>query len=330
MIKKLLMYLLSITLICYGVGFAIIIAYNKGDLSSVFASNRININDNKYISSNNSDSNKSSTDSGVKSGTQTTDEEKNEPIASIKNITVHIASGNIHVISENRSDVRAHLYGTINSSSSSKPTLETSIVEDTLNIDIKNQITIIGFSNIDLSLDVYIPSSYSNNIKLTSTSGDISIDNFTLSSLDCALTSGNFKFDKLTADDFIYKSSSGDFTAHTLITKKSDITSTSGKIEISDFTGDLKSSSTSGDINICYSKFNNNADINVTSGDVMLKLPENAEFTLSAKATSGDVNCEFPITISGKKKDNNIEGTVKNDKNKVTIKTISGDITIKK
>ena len=79
-----------------------------------------------------------------------------------------------------------------------------------------------------------------------------------------------------------------------------------------------------------YKNFNNNVDLQASSGRIELKLPDNAEFKLNARASSGRITCKFPITVSGEKKDNYLAGTVKSDKNSVTLNTSSGNINISK
>jgi len=94
------------------------------------------------------------------------------------------------------------------------------------------------------------------------------------------------------------------------------------------FSGDLKSESSSGDTTVHYSDFDNNINMHSSSGRVLLKLPASAHFNLDASASSGDVTCDFPITVSGKKNDHKLQGTVVNGKNKISIDVSSGDINI--
>ena len=104
----------------------------------------------------------------------------------------------------------------------------------------------------------------------------------------------------------------------------------SGDIRIKGFEGDIALKITSGKTAIDYASFDNTVQISSISGDVRLGLPQTAEFRLNARSTSGDIDCDFPITMtdsSGSRR--SIEGTVGSGTNTVIIKTVSGDIDIK-
>ena len=68
-------------------------------------------------------------------------------------------------------------------------------------------------------------------------------------------------------------------------------------------------------------------NIRVTSGDLKIKLSENAEFYLDAKTTSGDINSSFPIVISSSGR-NDLEGEVGDSDEIITVTVTSGDIDI--
>jgi lia operon protein LiaG len=128
------------------------------------------------------------------------------------------------------------------------------------------------------------------------------------------------------ANVFNYDCSSGDFRAKGLSTGSSSVESTSGTINITDFTGDLKADSSSGDVSIDYANFDNNTDIHATSGNINLTLPKGSRFHLNATTSSGDISCDFPITITKNKKDNYLEGDVGSSGRVVRLDASSGDI----
>ena len=102
----------------------------------------------------------------------------------------------------------------------------------------------------------------------------------------------------------------------------------SGNVSIKEFKGDFFSNLVSGDIKINYLEFDNDITIKATSGDVKIVLPKDAEFKLNFKSTSGDYESDFPITVKNINKRHNIEGIVVNEKNKIEISTVSGDLDI--
>lgn len=88
--------------------------------------------------------------------------------------------------------------------------------------------------------------------------------------------------------------------------------------------------SVSGDMTLTSMSPNKNATLDSTSGDVTLYMPENAQFRLNAASTSGNVNCDFLITLATGASEHNIAGAVGSGRNLIAVRTISGDINIRK
>jgi lia operon protein LiaG len=304
-IGKIVLYLVATVFIAYGAGTAMLMSFTKGDFKSINTSN-----------------------------TATVDQEKLESLNSIKEIYVEVSSAKVNIITENRKDVKARLTGSITSSSkTNEPTLETSVAGTKLNINVRSQNTSVGFAlyrSMNLQLDIYVPSDYASDLRIKSSSGDINISEAKLNNLSCTLSSGKLNLGKISADNFNYDSSSGSLSASELITKSSDLEVSSGKIKLDRFEGDLKARASSGDINVRYGRFNNNVDVTISSGSVELTMPGDSEFKLAAKTSSGNVTCEFPITVTDKQKDRLLEGVVKNDKNRVSLTSSSGNIRVLK
>ena len=298
-VNKVAMYLLAITVIAYGLG-AFILFKTGG--------NFIKGTKNNY----------------------TIDATKTLSLEGINEISVDISSSKINIIPEGTSGIKAHLYGDIISSSNyTKPELECYKSGDTLVIKQINKTHMsFGFFSSDIKLDVYIPSNYNKNVKLASSSGDININGSKFNKLQCILSSGKLTMNNINVNTFTYSNSSGDLKADKLTTTTTTLDSSSGSIDINMFSGNLKSESSSGDTTVHYSGFDNTIDMHSSSGRIELKLPASAEFNLDASASSGDVSCDFPITVSGKKNDHKLQGTVVNDKNKIILDVSSGDINI--
>ena len=219
----------------------------------------------------------------------------------------------------------------ISSSSSFEPLLETNIQGSTLNISVKTQFLVMfGSYSSNLKLDVYIPESYAEDLRVESSSGSVDLGNMKLNDVSLKLSSGNLKIKNLSCNNFIYTCSSGSLNADSINAKASNLKTSSGQMSIGSLTGDLKANCSSGNIDISYLQFDNNIDIHVSSGSIELTLPENSEFVLDSKASSGSIACKFPITITEKQKNNLLRGTVKNDKNKITLNSFSGNIKILK
>ncbi|MFL0269452.1 DUF4097 family beta strand repeat-containing protein [Candidatus Clostridium radicumherbarum] len=299
-IKKIVLCLLSIVVITYGIGAIVLFTNTK-----IFSPEKsmYNINDEKSIN-----------------------------INGINTISVNVSSAQINVIPYDGLEVKAHFYGNVTTSSSfTKPELECYLSGDTLYINTKSKnIMTFGFFNYDLKLDVNVPASYGRNLKLDSSSGSINLSSLKLKNLSCNLSSGSTNIKQIYADDFNYNSSSGSLTTENLTTKTSELNSSSGSQRLIGFSGDLKASSSSGSIRAEYASFNNNININASSGSVTVKLPENSDFYLDASASSGSIRSSFPITVTSNNNRHELKGTVTSDKNKISIHTSSGSVNIEK
>ena len=100
-------------------------------------------------------------------------------------------------------------------------------------------------------------------------------------------------------------------------------------VRIDDVSGGITAGTTSGDIRLSFREYGNDVEIKTVSGDASLLLPRGASFRLSTNTTSGDIDCDFPVTVEGAKAGRKrFEGTVGSGDHAVSVKTTSGDIRI--
>lgn len=276
--------------------------------------------------------------------TQSIDEKENIEIANVDQIFIDVSSTDLNIIPEDREDVKVHLHG--KKAGNLKHKLSMNLDDNTLQIEVKIKPGInIGYAT--LKLDVYIPRNYENILKIDGSSGDVNIEDMNLSKLSIYLSSGdtniknldveNFKHKVSSGDtniknlnikEFEYKAHSGDLEGNNVNTESLHYNTSSGEVKLENFEGVVEGVSTSGDIMIVYEKFNNNIDLKASSGSIIVNLPEDAEFYIDSRVSSGNINCKFPIEIESEK-DKELIGTVISNKNNIKIKTISGDIDIR-
>jgi lia operon protein LiaG len=301
-IGKVVLYLVATVLICYGIGTAILLSSGEGSFTLSNNLNNLEVN-----------------------------QAEQRSIEGVKEINISVSSARVKVIAEKRDDVKVHFTGKISTTSTAvDPTLEASLEGEKLNISARlgRNTFFFGSLNSNLQLNVYIPENYAQELKVTSSSGGVNISDLKLSKLTCTISSGRGELNNLEVDEFKYKVSSGGIKASRLITKTSDITSSSGTIELSEFTGDIKVRSSSGSVTVGYSKFDNNVDISASSGRINLTLPSHSNFELDARTSSGRVTCTLPISINNSQKSSSLQGTVGSGGNKVLIRASSGSINI--
>ncbi|MCK4517104.1 MAG: DUF4097 family beta strand repeat protein [Spirochaetaceae bacterium] len=137
-------------------------------------------------------------------------------------------------------------------------------------------------------------------------------------------------------EPIILRSSSGDITVRELILESVEIWTSSGAIDlrsIQSLAGPSMIRSSSGDIDLEIANLAGDLRLNSSSGDITVHLPENAAFELGADTSSGDIDVEFPMTISGSLTISNrdeISGTVGAGTHRLSVDTSSGDIQIRR
>lgn len=167
----------------------------------------------------------------------------------------------------------------------------------------------------------------SGNIQLATTSGNIILQCVD-GNADVSTTSGDVEIQEGKGDRSI-SSISGDILVKEM-EGSFDISTTSGEIRVQAQEGQGKAETSSGDISVELSGLTGNLNMNSTSGDVNIKLPESDSFDFEADTTSGDINTFFDDNLKFSKKGNNAQGTYGTNRNgsRIDIETTSGDIKI--
>ncbi|NEZ46269.1 DUF4097 domain-containing protein [Clostridium niameyense] len=257
-------------------------------------------------------------------------DKENYNIKNIKEINIENTIADINLIVEPREDIQLNYYGKL--IANSNLTLNSIVKGNEIYINFKgnNKDSLnIFFSN--LKLDIYLPEKFKQDIYIKNVSGQINMKNgLNLKKLTIDSSSGHIKLNDSTIDNLILTLSSADLKSRNLSTKTTNVNTSTGDMDISNFNGDFKGDSLSGNFNVSYENFKNNIDIKTESGKVRLKLKENSEFYLNAESKKGDISCSYPINIEDKFNHNRIRGLVKKDKNKINITTKNGNIEIAK
>ncbi|MGE3275849.1 MAG: DUF4097 domain-containing protein [Vicinamibacterales bacterium] len=111
-----------------------------------------------------------------------------------------------------------------------------------------------------------------------------------------------------------------------------DINGFSSGIRLADVSGALEVKTFSGDVNITASSWSDGDDVELTtfSGEIELKLPENARGNLRFNSFSGDFNSDLPVTLTSSSK-RNFRGALNGGGNTgFRLKTFSGDVSIRR
>jgi len=182
---------------------------------------------------------------------------------------------------------------------------------------------------------------------LDTSSGEAAVNGFAGKSLHIDTSSGDQDYININVDDFLASSSSGQLTIddsefvrtristssgdvdiRQLISETNRIETTSGQVRIEDYSGNLNFSSSSGYLNASFGTEGDEIIADTSSGDVTLIFGSESGFKLTTNTSSGEFKSEFPLTLKGDYGKDSVNGTVGDGIGLVKIGTSSGDITI--
>ncbi|PHV70947.1 hypothetical protein CS063_07970 [Sporanaerobium hydrogeniformans] len=185
-----------------------------------------------------------------------------------------------------------------------------------------------NFLPINYHIEIALPRSYDGNLKVKTSSGDISLNaTYEIKKLECITQSGTVEMGEVKALDYKVKTSSGDIYIRKLEGEGS-LETASGDIEIRKLKGAGEMWSSSGDIYVTYEELMGKADLSTESGEIEVRLAADFEGQIEAYTVSGD--------LEGNMRLNNKEQVSKsgeatfgtNPKAKLTLRTQSGDIEV--
>jgi lia operon protein LiaG len=235
--------------------------------------------------------------------------------------TIEINAGSVRttIIPEDRNDVEAVLTG--------KGSLIVKETGNKLIVETKRKMfNWFSFSE-KRQLKIYIPEDYNSNMNIQIGSGrlDFSGESMKLNKLSLDIGSGNVNLGHLEVDEFTHDVSSGNVKIDTLTTKKGTFDLSSGNLDIEHYTGAIQADVSSGRFAVQMDQLNDSIDIDLSSGDVKLDLPDHADFNLNGKVSSGNISSDFPLTSSGKDT-KRIQGIHGSGKNKINVSVSSGHV----
>lgn len=229
-----------------------------------------------------------------------------------KNIEIILVSTDINVVTEDREDI---LVKYIDYSKKDEEEFIIVVEEDSKCIIIKEEKNrnqnILFNLNFDGNRELLIrlPHKYKESFAVKTVSGDLEIN-------------------YIDSESFRFSSVSGDLSADIIYSVDSVLKTTSGDCEINLFRGNILFSSVSGDLDIKYEQLDGDINLKNVSGDMTLLLPRLSQFELVGKTISGDIECDFPLTIIGSSRKGRLRGQVGSDEYTISASTTSGDITI--
>jgi lia operon protein LiaG len=181
-------------------------------------------------------------------------------------------------------------------------------------------------------LTIYIPQSYQHNMELAIHSGNLDFvgqatNSVKLDHLSVILGSGNLHLKNLVVNHLDDRCASGNNAIEKITTKDGSFEVSSGNMTVKHYQGPLKTRISSGNFKAQLDQFKDSVDVEVSSGNVQLDLPQNADFTLNGKISSGIISSDFPLKHE-RRDSHTLQGTHGSGKYDVNLTVSSGRIKV--
>lgn len=224
----------------------------------------------------------------------------------IEAIEIDVQGVNTIIIPKNQNSVKADVDG--------KGNVSVTKQGNTIEVEYDRKWFEQIFSFFDRTqLTVTIPENFNRDLKLEVGSGNIhfqeAAEQMQLRQFDVEIGSGNVKIDSLSAD-------MGEFEV------------SSGNLNIKQYSGQLEAEVSSGNLTVQMETLTAPIQADVSSGHLTLDLPDDADFTLDGKVSSGRILNNFTLQESQETK-NSLRGTFGSGKHSIDLDVSSGVIELK-
>lgn len=228
----------------------------------------------------------------------------------VKKIEVKGISSDIRIVKDSREDAHASLVGYyVASGSYIPPKLVINQSGNTLFIEVEHTKQLTSFNKVSLDLTVTLPESYAAEIEIDGVSSDVNVDFGSYESVSIHTVSGDVKLDSVD-------------------TESVRVGTTSGEVDLESGRGKAQVDTVSGDVDLQFAELTGNVDVQTTSGEVKLMIPDSEGFKVDFKSTSGELRStkELGDLTSEKRKLRGVYGSGMFD---IEASTVSGDITLR-
>nr|WP_206763746.1 DUF4097 family beta strand repeat-containing protein [Cytobacillus firmus] len=237
-------------------------------------------------------------------------------------ISIDVSSSDTVIIPEERNDVRAELDG--------KGKVNVIKSGNEIRVEYKRKwLDGFQFFNSKSNLKIYIPEDFNKSMSIDIGSGRLNFAGeseskpFELESLDVNMSSGKVRLANIKTDEFEHEGSSGMMEADHLFARSGEIDMSSGKVKLRNYQGKLDAGVSSGQLDIMIGKLIDSIKVEASSGFVRLDLPDDADFTLKGKASSGHISSDFELDDEKRDK-NDISGKHGSGEHDIRISVSSG------
>ena len=197
-------------------------------------------------------------------------------------------------------------------------------------------------SNFDVSFTISIPRNF--NVRLHTAGGNVSIANVNgtiegeTSGGDVALkqsegtanlgTSGGDIHVESVKGDLVGETSGGNIRVKT-VTGSVKVETSGGNISVEDVDGKVFAETSGGNVVLKVRGANKGIHAETSGGNVTVAIGKSVGATIDAATSGGEVECDLPVTVSGKISESRIKGTLNGGGELIYAHTSGGDVHIK-
>jgi lia operon protein LiaG len=266
---------------------------------------------------------------------QSIDERQSVSLDEIDLVSIVAVSEDVRIVEGTGDSIEAWFHGTVGSNSQNAiPHLVAGRNGRTAEIRVGDRTPmLLGFFWSDLVLEVSVPKAYAKRLSVTTVSAGVNVADHAYAGLEISTTSGDVKVEAVRAAEVSMHTTSGELRAARIVAERVSLSSVSGDVDVKSLSGDTALRTTSGQATLVFEAVPARLDAVSTSGDLSFRLPADAQFTLDARSTSGDVRCAFPIAIGESRSGGGshvLTGTVGTSANALAVRTVSGEIRIQR
>ena len=241
-------------------------------------------------------------------------------------IKINVGSIKTNIIPEKRDTVKAELDG--------KGSVAVKTNGNTIHVEYeRNWLSGFSFFNFNSELNIYIPENFDHNIDIDSGSGYLTFigksekQPMKLKTLSIDMSSGKTDIKNINVEEYVLDGSSGMISIDGLVAKTGTIDMSSGLINIKNYEGKLKAEVSSGKLDVQVNKLTDDIELHASSGQIKLDLPDNADFTLQGRYSSGLIRSKFSLKDQIQEK-SRLDGVSGTGKHLVKVTVSSGMVDI--
>jgi len=206
--------------------------------------------------------------------------------------------------------------------------LDTSVYGDKLKISVKQKgkLVFVGVNISRVKLQVTIPEKMYEQIKISSSTGDLEVERVLADKLALSTNTGDILLKSFEGKQLQVDTQTGDSHLHDVIAKMS-IKSSTGDIEVKNSRGTIDARSSTGDIEIWMKEITEDMEIYTSTGDVQINVEQApTAISLDFSASTGRTTANLHNILYESKEKKNLRGRVGEGGPTVYVRSSTGDI----